>query len=398
MRILQINSAANVGSTGRIAEGIGKELLSRSHESYIAYGRRAGKSTSSLIKIGTSLDVYVHGAFSLLWDAHGLASKQATRSFLRQLEELQPNLVHLHNIHGYYLNYPLLFDCLHKLDLPVVWTFHDTWPFTGHCAYFDRFQCKKWQTECSACPMKSYYPRTLWDKSTRNFRLKREVFSRLKRMAIVTPSDWLTRHVGDSFLKHYPCVTVNNGIDLDTFRPRCEKSRTPLVLGVASAWPESKGLADFIRLRDLLPNNYRIVLVGLSPKQAKSLPPGIEVVLRTDSTEQLAEWYSRATIFANPTYTDNFPTTNLEALACGTPVLTYNTGGSPEAVSKETGAVIETGDYVSLARAIQHWTANVTPTTLDACRQRALDRYSDRHKLAEYVDLYARLLARSPEH
>jgi len=214
-------------------------------------------------------------------------------------------------------------------------------------------------------------------------------------LTIVTPSNWLTNHVGSSFFRDYPRLTINNGIDLDTFRPRCEKASEPLVLGVANAWPKSKGLDDFVQLRSLLPPSFRIVLIGVSRSQAKSLPAGIEAVLRTDSTVQLAEWYSRATVFVNPTYTDNFPTTNLEALACGTPVLTYNTGGSPEAISRETGEIIETGNLKRLAMAIQEWAAKRDDAVAEACRKRAEEMYLDRRKLAEYVDLYSRLLPAS---
>jgi glycosyltransferase involved in cell wall biosynthesis len=243
--------------------------------------------------------------------------------------------------------------------------------------------------------MTGYYPRTLWDNSTRNFRLKSSTFTQLRRLTIVTPSDWLTNHVGNSFFQEYPRLTINNGIDLETFRPRSQKASDPLVLGVANAWPKSKGLDDFVRLRSILPPTFRIALIGVSRRQAKSLPRGIEAVLRTDSTVQLAEWYSKATVFVNPTYTDNFPTTNLEALACGTPVLTYNTGGSPEAISNTTGEVVPIGDLKRLSSTIVKWAEKSVPAVAEACRKRAEEMYSDKRKLAEYVDLYAKFLSTS---
>ncbi len=389
MRVIQINAVANSGSTGRIAEGIGRVLREQGHESWIAYGRRAARSGSKLFQIGTSRDVYLHGLRSLLFDAQGLGSTQPTRRLVRFLQDSRFDVIHLHNLHGYYLNFPILFDYLAKSGTPTVWTFHDNWPFSGHCSNFERVDCQKWKTGCYSCPLRSTYPRALVDKSSRNYELKRRVFNQVERMTLVTPSRWLADKVESSFLRRFRCLTIPNGIDLEAFRPCAAKSPVPLILGVASAWPPSKGLADFIQLRKLLPQDHRIVLIGLNNKQLAQLPKGIEGIRRTESVAELAGWYSRASVFVNPTYSDNFPTTNLEALACGTPVVTYETGGSPESISTATGDSVTTGNIEALAAKIAEWLGRASAELHAACRSRAIAYYSDHDRFSEYLKVYA---------
>jgi len=388
MRILQINTAVNSGSTGRIAEEIGKTLIKNGHESYIAYGRIKGKSNSRLIKIGTLKDVYHHVLMTLLYDKHGLASKKATKNLIKQIDKIEPNIIGLHNIHGYYLNYEILFDYIKEKEIPVLWTFHDCWPFTGHCSYFDSVGCEKWKTHCNKCPITKNYPKALTDRSYQNFEDKQEAFTDVKHLKIIIPSQWLGDLVKHSFLKEYPVEVIHNGIDLDVFKPlkNVINSKEKIVLGVASTWDKRKGLDDFIQLRNKLSSEIKIVLIGLSSKQIESLPKGITGIERTENVEALVEWYNKASVFINPTYVDNFPTTNIEALSCGTPVITYKTGGSPEAVNHETGKVVPKADINALAKAVTD--IKKDKTNISACRERALSKFNAKDRYQDYLDLY----------
>ena len=387
MKVVQVNSVYNAGSTGRIVEGIAAVARERGHRTWAAYGRKGQPGPTETYQISNTLDYVAHGIYSLALDSHGLGSISATKRFLRWLDDIQPDVIGLHNLHGYYLNVPLLFGFLRRSRVPILWTLHDCWSFTGHCSYFDRFSCQKWQTECSECPMTGYYPRSLVDRSTRNHRLKKEVFSGLERLAIVTPSEWLAGHVRASFLSHYPVHVIPNGVDLGRFRIVGSRAREVVVLGVANRWDDRKGVADFIELRSKIPTEWRIVLVGLNPAERRRLPRNIEAFSRTESVEELVLLYSQATVYVNPTYADNFPTTNIEALACGTPVLTYRTGGSPEAVTPGVGGVVEVGDVDGLAKAIEQYAAMDQGAVRAQCRARAERIYSDVDRYGEYVDL-----------
>ena len=399
IRLLQINITANWGSHGRIAEEIGQVAMSQGWDSYIAYGRYANPSASKLIRIGSMWDERFHGLQSRLFDNHGLASKRATKDLLQQIERINPDMIHLHNIHGYYLNYPLLFEYLSQKGTPVVWTLHDCWTMTGHCAYFTYAQCEKWKEGCRDCNFKSAYPKSvLFNRSERNFKLKQAAFCSVRNMTLVPVSSWLASIVPQSILKSISVQMIHNGIDLYMFKPVPPMdlglpNEKKIVLGVSSVWEKRKGLEDFYKLGDILDDNYQIVIVGLTEKQKKQLPPKMIGVSRTNSAEELAAYYSAADVFVNPTYEDNFPTTNLEALACGTPVITYRTGGSPEAIDEQTGIVVDTGDVNSLAEGIRKLCNDPHQKEMrKLCRQRAVLLFNKNDRYQEYLDLYNRLL------
>ena len=395
MRILQINTVANSGSTGRIAEEIGNILIKNGHESHIAFGRGNRPSNSNLIKIGTQKDIYQHGLATLLFDKHGLASKNATKKFIRRIEEIKPDAIGLHNIHGYYLNYPVLFKFIKEKNIPVVWTFHDCWPFTGHCSYFESVGCEKWKTHCEKCPLTGNYPKALMDRSYQNFEDKQNAFSGVQDLKIITPSTWLAGLAKQSFLTSYPVEVIHNGVDLKTFKPKAKeiKDDDHIILGVASTWDARKGLQDFIELRKILALDSKIVLIGLSDKQIEQLPKGIQGIKRTENVEALVDWYNKASVFVNPTYVDNFPTTNLEALACGTPVVTYNTGGSPEAIDHQTGIVVDKGDVKALSEAVLTMVKN--EATVKACRERAEKYFNKEDRYKEYLSIYNQLITQN---
>lgn len=394
-KLLIINVSVNKGSTGRIAEEIGQTAIDNGYETYFAYGRIARESKCNVIKIGNSLNVKFHGIESLLFDNHGFSSRIATKRFIRRIEEIKPDIINIHNIHGYYINVKILFEYLSKTSIPVVWTFHDCWPFTGHCSYFDRYNCTKWQTECHHCPNKKGYPSSLFiNNSKNNFNRKKKLFSNINNLNIVTPSHWLTNISKQSFLKEKNIVTIHNGTNLNVFNIRDGKKRDELnlndrkvVLGVASIWDKRKGLDDFIKLSELLSDEYKIILVGLNKKQKESLPANIIGIERTESVHELAELYSMADVFVNPTYSDNFPTTNIESLACGTPVITYKTGGSPEAVDEKTGVVVEQGNINQLKESIELIAKNKGEYS-ENCRERAVNLYNKQDRFNDYIKLF----------
>ena len=402
MKVLQINTTVNTGSTGKITEGIGQQLINRGHDSSIAYGRRkVNKSESKLITIGSKLDQLIHGLHTRILDRHGFASKKATTKLIQEIEHFNPDAIGLHNLHGYYLNIEVLFNFLSKFKKPVVWTFHDCWPFTGHCAFYDSVQCKRWQDACFSCPKKKSYPSSYFlDQSTKNFLDKKKLFNQVKDLQIITPSHWLKNEVNQSFLSGIPCKTIHNGIDLEVFYPREGDmistkyllQSKKVVLGVANIWSKRKGLGDFLKLAEGLPEEYQIILLGLNKKQINKLPDNIIGITRTESVDEMVSLYNIASVFVNPTIEDNFPTTNIEALACGTPVITYNTGGSPEAIDEETGKVVEKGDVKGLWEGIQSFSEADPNDISKKCRERA-ERYFDREeRFKDYVELYEKIV------
>jgi len=401
MKLLQINDSVNTGSTGRIAEGIARVLISGKYQSLIAYGRDSNKSQSIIIRIGGKLTIFLHLLISRLFDLHGFGSTFATMIFINKLKKISPDIFHLHNIHGYYLNVKILFKYLKRSGKPVVWTLHDCWPFTGHCSYFDAFKCYKWELGCFKCPNLKGYPESWWrDNSRNNFKRKKALFTKHRNLTIIAPSFWLAGHISKSFLNEYPVTIIHNGIDLSIFKPiigstiigRYNLPNQPFILGVANNWDKRKGLTDFYKFRQHLPNHISIVLVGLKKQQIAGLPDGITGLARTENIEDLAAFYSAATVFVNPTYIDNFPTTNLEALACGTPVITYNTGGSPEAINELTGFVIEQGDIMGMVSAIREIIERGKDNYSYSCRALAQRKYNQDEIYMDYFKMYENIL------
>lgn len=393
-KLLQINVTANSGSTGKIAEAIGQLAISRGWESWIAYGRGTPQSESRLIRIGNDWDMRWHGVETRLLDNHGLASRRTTRLFISRIKEINPDIIHLHNIHGYFINYPLLFRFLREWGGPVVWTWHDIWPMTGHCAFFGKDQCDKWKTACHECKRKTVYPASLLNnRSSRNFEDKRRAFSGMKDLTIVLVSDWLNEIRKDSFLKDTHGVVIHNGIDLDVFSPEPVPSKEKgYVLAVANVWTSEKGWDDIMSLRKILADDIDIIMVGLNDKQMANLPNGIKGLRRTQNLNELRSLYSNAIAFINPTWGDNFPTTNIEALACGTPVITYRTGGSPEAIDSNTGIVVEQGDVQGLKKAIETIRTSSDRFTPELCRARAEKYFNQEDRFEEYFELYEKII------
>ena len=399
-KLLQINITSNWGSTGKIAEAINLAAQRKGWECSTAYGRWANPSKFPTYKVGNKWDMYVHYFENRIFDREGLSSRRATKALIRHIEQLKPDVISLHNIHDHYLNYESLFRYLNETDTKVVWTFHDCWAFTGHCFHFVTKDCMRWKTGCHDCPLHHLYPNTVLDRSVKNYALKKELLSANKNLAIVACSDWLGDFVKESFLKDKRIEVIHNGVDLQTFRPQEGKESREgkegkrglfKIIAVSSVWYPNKGELDIYKLRTMLSENeYEITMVGLSADQAKNLPKGIRGIQRTQNVQELAQLYSEADVLINPTYEDNFPTVNIEALACGTPVITYRTGGSPEAVDDKTGMVIEQGNVVSLANAVMQM--KDTPLSSADCRKRAEEHFDKDKCFEKYIELYDELL------
>lgn len=405
-KLLQINITSNWGSTGKIVEQIGLCAMAQGWDSYVAFGRYSNPSKSKTIKVGTKLDTYLHYGEQRIFDNEGLCSQNATKKLIKQIKEIKPDIVQLHNIHDHYLNYQLLFEYLNNTNIKVVWTFHDCWAMTGHCFHFVTAGCERWKTGCHDCPLRDSYPKTLLDRSKKNWELKRTLFSNNKNLTIAACSHWIAGFVKESFLEDKRVEVLHNGVDLKTFIPKQRtKSSKIKILAVSSVWYKEKGELDIYKLRKLLPlDDYEITMVGLSPEQNKKLPEGIVGIERTQNVQELVQLYADADVLINPTYHDTFPTVNLEALACGTPVITYRTGGSPEAIVEgdesvgvnekmqicPTGIVVEQGNVEVLAEAIM-WIKN-HPIPLENCRKRA-EQHFDKDKCFEkYIELYEELI------
>lgn len=358
MKVFQINVDCGCYSTGKIASDLAKSLEKEGAESIVAYGREYKETGIKSYKIGNKFDIYYHFAMSKLFDDVGLHSCFVTKKLIKRIINYNPDIIHLHNLHGYYINYKILFEFLRKYSKPVVWTLHDCWPFTGHCAYFDYCGCNKWKNECSKCQQLKTYPSSyLKDNSKNNYYLKKKLFSSLDNLIIVTPSEWLANLVKESFLNDKIVKVIHNGIDTDIFFP-CPTNiykekygiKSKIILGVATPWSERKGLKDFIKLSRKLNKEYSIFLVGLSKKQIKLLPDNVYGIEKTLDVHELIELYSSADVFLNLTYEDNYPTTNIEAQACGTPVISYKTGGSIESCVESQ--IVEKGDIEALSKMI----------------------------------------------
>lgn len=383
MKVLMINSVCGVGSTGRICTDIADMLLSQGHECKIAYGRGEvpEKYRDISVRIGSTFKVYCNVLKSRLFDNEGFNAVGATKKLVRLIKEYDPDVIHLHNIHGYYLNVKILFDYLKTSGKKIIWTLHDCWAFTGHCTHFQVPHCDKWRTECERCIRVKDYPKALISHAKRNYKRKKQAFCGVPNLTIVTPSKWLAGLVEQSFLSEYQTVVINNGIDLSVFKPtesdfreRFGLTDKKIILGVASVWEKRKGFNDFLELAKLIDDSYRIVLVGVNDKQLKMLPSSVIGIKRTNDVKELAEIYTAADVLFNPTYEDNYPTVNLEAQACGTPVITYPTGGSVESVPSEN-VVNSVNEFYELLRSSKELVIAKTS-------------FSKQEKYSDYLNLY----------
>lgn len=350
-KIIQINTVCNT-STGNIMGAIQREANESGYETLSIVGRRKTFRDVACIKIGNGVSFWLHVILNTVLDRQGYGSYFVTKKIVKRLRAEKPDIIHLHNLHGYYINLPVLFEYLSKdFKGKVFWTFHDCWPFTGHCAHFSAIGCGKWKKGCYKCPNKMVYPVSLFlDASKKNYEDKKKMFCGLENLTIITPSEWMAEQINQSFFRQYPVKVINNGIDLKTFFYRengdvlfdkynIAKGKK-IISGVASIWSKYKGMGDFLSLAKILPADYQIVLAGLSRRQRKNLPANITGILRTDNRDELAMLYSVSDIFINPSLEESFSLVTVEAIACGTPVIVLDTSAVKELVCDDNGIVL----------------------------------------------------------
>ena len=385
MKILLVNVVGNTGSTGKICTDLYREFVNSGHDCCIAHGRGSMSDTVNSYKIGNPFDMCLHALSTFAFDNHGLASKRKTKKFVEFMKSYKPDVINLHNIHGYYLSYPTLFDYLKtEFSGKIIWTLHDAWSFSGHSAYLHSDDLVGMEEIPDSKKHLWEYPYTFVDRYKRNYKLKEKCFTGLSSVVITTPSVWLEKLAKKSFLRCYQTQTIYNGINLANFRRYdVEQQSKKVLLAVASIWENRKGIDDLITLAGMMPDEYVIRIVGLLPRGLK-LPVSIQYTTRTNNVEELAKEYSGAFLLINPTKYDNFPTVNIESQACGTPVVTYKTGGSPEGVSEETGRVVESNTVEELYETILQY--RKTDETAEKCMDFAR-RFSKERMALEYIKL-----------
>lgn len=400
MKILQINTVYGEGSTGKIAKDIHDVCTSLGIECLTAYRctHSGQKCFEDSVEISSSFDSRVHGVLSRVTMFKGCFSKIKTSRFLKKADNYSPDLIHLHNLHGSYVNLPLLFRYIKKNNIPVVWTLHDCWAFTAICSYFSVANCEKWKTGCSNCPQRKTLSQCPIDNTRIVWKKKKEWFTGINNAVVVTPSEWLAELAKQSFLGEYDIRVINNGIDLSVFKPTVSDFRKKygleekhIVLGVAFDWDYRKGIDVVSRLADELPDGYKVVLVGTNDDVDKRLPNSIISIHRTADQRELAGIYTSADVLINPTREDNFPTVNIEAIACGTPVVTFRTGGSPEILDSSCGIVVEKDDAEAMKDAVVRICEQRLFNSEDCVKRGAM--FEKRLKLGEYASLYSEILS-----
>ena len=399
MKVLQINSFFSVGGPPRIMNGIYDTLREQGHECKIAAAREDFYAPEDSWRIGSDFGVKINGVMARVFDNEGFNAKAATKKLIAEIEKYDPDIIHLHNLHGYCINVEILFDYLKKANKKVFWTLHDCWSFTGHCAHFTIAKCDKWQTKCENCPQKQVYPSSkVLSRAESNFERKKAAFTGVGDMTIITPSKWLADLVKKTFLKEYPVKVIHNGIDTSIFKPTESDIRVKyglenkkIIIGVAQNWGESKGLGDFIKLSEMLDDTYKIVLVGLTDKQVSELPDKILGITRTKNATELAQWYTAADVFVNPSREETFGLTTVEAMACGTPVIVYK-GTACEEIVENAVSENELGCGVCVPFCdVDAIYKSIAKTEKTAERERACVSCAEKYALKdnnEYVEAY----------
>lgn len=390
MKIVQLNVTYGSGSTGKIALSISELLDNENIENYVVYSSGSCDKSNG-IKYATPNSIKIQTVIARVLGNYGFEAKRTTKKLVAHLEKIKPDILHIHNIHSHDCNLEILFKYIKANNIKTYWTFHDCWAFTGYCPHFDMIGCDKWKTECKDCPQKGYYS-WFFDRSNQNFNKKKKLFEGLD-LTIITPSKWLAGLVSHSILKDYPVKVINNGIDLSIFKPTESDFREKynlenkfIILGVAFGWGIRKGLDVFIELSKKLDDNFKIVLVGTDAEVDSKLPDNIISIHRTNNQQELAEIYTAADLFVNTTREENYPTVNMESLACGTPVITFNTGGSSEMLDETCGMVVPKDDVDTLFNEIIR-ISKENPYSKENCLKKA-ESFSMYDRFNEYISLY----------
>ena len=402
--LLQFNVYANCASTGRLAEDLGDVALSAGWKSYIAYGREFRPSHSELIRIGTKWDVYAHVLKTRLFDRHGFGSKRATEALVRHIDEIKPDVIQFQNVHGYYLNLPVILSYIAEKDIPLIWSLHDCWSMTGHCAHFALEGCEKWKEGCHHCPLLKEYPNSWgWDSSRCNYREKKALIEAIPRLTIVSGSEWLADIAHQSYFKNRDIRVIPDGIDTDIYSPKSDANELRkqhglegkfVLLASGTAWPPYKGLADSVKLRETLSDEYAIVIVGMQQKEVDALPKSLIGVPRTKTPQELAHWYSTADCVMSLSRLESFGLTPVEGFACGTPAIVYNCTSTPELITPETGFVAEPGNIEDVKAKVVRMREIGKAYYTKRCRDIALEKYDRNVCFNQYLGLYNELIRR----
>lgn len=364
MKVVHINSVYGYGSTGKIVMKLHHELLDRGHDSYVIYGRKGAfghennnKYSDNSYLVNNSIETIVHLILGVLFDKHGLYSKNSTNRIIKLIDDIKPDIIHLHNLHGFYINYEMLFKYIASKEIKVIWTLHDCWSFTGFCSHYEYNSCDKWKSGCHNCQYRNVYPYRILSRSEKNYELKLNLYKDIENLTIVTPSRWLADQVKESILRDKKIIVINNEANLNDFylednaRRSKELDGKTILLAVSNGWNIRKGFNEYLKLSKKLDENQIIVMIGLNDKQIKNLPKNIIGIKRTKSVDELRKWYSISDYFVNLTLEDTYPTVNLEAQSCGLPVITYRTGGSTE-MMRENDFVVDKFDLDEICRII----------------------------------------------
>ena len=405
-KLLQIAIDAGSGSIGSITTQIGDAFVdSFGGKSYIAYHYRLFPSKSHKnvsFAIGNIFTFYFHVLWTRLFDAHGLASWSDTRKLINFIENNQVDIVHLHNLHGYYVNIKMLLKYLAKKDIPVVWTIHDCWNFTGHCAHFYDIQCDLWKRGCPKCPRKDRFPKSVWlNRSAQNFQIKKHLINSINKLVLVPVSDWQKRMLKESCLGTKTIVRVYNGVDTTIFKPKNSDDLKNslglrgmfIILGVATGWGPDKGTLDYIELSKRIPDDIKIVLVGITKELASQMPSRILCIPRTNSQQELSAFYNMADVLTSLSYQESMGLTPVEAMACGTPSIVYNNTAQPELVDEKTGIVVETGNIEEVLLAVNSIRKKGKESYKESCINRALELFDKKVCYSQYIEIYKKLLS-----
>lgn len=400
--LFQVNVSANFASTGRLAEDLGDVALNAGWKSYIAYGRACRPSNSELIRVGNKLDFYTHLLKTRMFDRHGFGSWRATKELVKQIDEIKPDVIQFQNVHGYFLNLPVILSYIAEKNIPLIWSLHDCWSMTGHCAHFALEGCERWKEGCHHCPLLKDYPNSWgWDSSRRNYMEKKKLIEAIPRLTIVSGSEWLANIARQSYFKNRDIHVIPDGIDTDIYSPKTNAVELRkqyglenkfVIMASGTVWPSYKGIADYAKLRGILSNEYAIVIVGMQQNEIDNLPKGLIGIPRTKTPEELAGWYSMSDCVMSLSRLESFGLTPVEGFACGTPAIVYNCTSTPELITPETGFVAEAGNIEDVKAKVEKLRKIGKESYSKRCREIALEKYDRNVCFNKYLDLYMSLL------
>lgn len=397
MKIVEINATYNIGSTGLVVHDIGKVLNDLGHEVFYAYQSASIKPLKAIV-VGNLLDWKLHAILCRIFGGQGFYSQFATYLLVLKLKKIQPDIVHLHNLHSNFINLPILFHYLSKYNIPTVITLHDCWFFTGKCFHYVDVNCNNFMQNCENCPKRFFPPRSiLTDRSSKDLKLKRKLFSKIPNLAIVGCSEWIAGEAKKSFMKNMNVYSIHNGVDINIFKPRYTNLRNQLglsesdfiVLGMANKWMQSRNFAMFQYLLTSIPD-VKIVILGctdIDKQKLKEISQNIYAIEFIFERILLAEYYSMADVFINLTHADTLPTVNMESICCGTPVITYNVGGSAELVDSTTGIIVEEDDLDGIKKAV----LSMRKSPLKRCSEVGFAKFSNEVCYEKYVRIFEEL-------